>query len=315
MVLPAKLRLALIHALSKRVLNEGMKLYGRRVQGVLGGAGRRVRGLLVGICAALCGQGVEAGSFRVGEASGAQRWVSEQERRPLEAGQGAAAPWRAVTGEGGRLLLFGSGMRLEFTGRCDTELAAMSRTLDASQVHTFLKPGPVETPVRASDSVFNLREGTLLAEIGVRPLSLSCPHLQVDARSAVFALTSGPTQGALLTVLQGQVKVRTLERTVIFVGPGKSLRIASGLPPRLGLLDENFESQEHKRGLIRLSGVQSPDATGLAAEASNGVGTGGEAPFDLSRRRRAALLTAPSSDQIGLPEVSPELQQTPALKP
>jgi hypothetical protein len=169
--------------------------------------------------------------------------------------------------------------------------------------------------MRASDSVCNLREGTLLAEIGARPFSLSCPQLQVDARSAVFALTTGPTQGALLTVLQGQVKVRTQERTVVFVGPGKSLRIASGLPPRLGLLDESFEGQEHKRGLMRLSGAQSPDATGLAGEASNGVGTGGEAPFDLSRRRRAALLTAPSPDQIGLPEVSPELQQTPTLKP
>ena len=53
----------------------------------------------------------------------------------------------------------------------------------------------------------------------------------------------------------------------------------------------------------------------LPTEAREAVGTGGEAPFDLSRRRRAALLTAPSPDQIGLPEVSPELQQTPTLKP
>jgi hypothetical protein len=292
-----------------------MKLNGRRVWGVLCVGGRQVRGLLVGACAALCGQGVEASSFRVGEASGAQRWVSEQERGPLAPGQGAAAPWRAVTAEGGHLLLFGGGMRLEFTGRCDTELAAMSRPLDPQQVHTFLKPGTTGGTVRASDSVFNLREGTLLAEIGERPLSLSCPHLQVDARSAVFALTSAPLQGALLTVLQGQVKVRTQERTVIFVGAGKSLRIASGLPPRLGLLDESPEGLEHKRGLLRLSSAKTPGAASLPTEAREAVGTGGEAPFDLSRRRRAALLTAPSPDQIGLPEVSPELQQTPTLKP
>jgi hypothetical protein len=292
-----------------------MKLNGRRAWGVLCVGGRRVRGLLVGACAALCGYGVEASSFRVGEASGAQRWVSEQERGPLAPGQGAAAPWRAVTAEGGRLLLLGSGMRLEFMGRCDTELAAMSRPLDPQQVHTFLKPGPTAGTLRASDSVFNLREGTLLAEIGERPLSLSCPHLQLDARSAVFALTSAPAQGALLTVLQGQVKVRTQERTVIFVGAGKSLRIASGTPPRLGLLDETPGGLEHKRGLIRLSSAEAPGGAGLTAEAPEAVGTGGEAPFDLSRRRRAALLTAPSPDQIGLPEVSPELQQTPTLKP
>lgn len=289
-----------------------MKLNGRRVRGV---CGQRGRGLLVWACAVLYAHAVEASSFRVGEATGAQRWVSEQEREPLAPGQGAAAPWRAVTAEGGRLLLLGGGMRLEFTGRCDTELAAMSRPLDAQQVHTFLKPGTGATPVRASDSVFNLREGTLLAEIGERPLSLSCPHLQVDVRSAVFALTSGPTQGALLTVLQGQIKVRTQDRTVIFVGPGKSLRVASGLPPRLGLLDESPEGQEHKRGLMRLSSAELPGASGLTADAPNAVGTGGEAPFDLSRRRRAALLTAPSPEQIGLPEVSPELPQTPTLKP
>lgn len=296
-----------------------MKFYRGRVPGRLGRegfgfVGRRLRGLLAGAYAALCGHALEAASFRVCEASGAQRWVSEQERNPLEAGQGLAAPWRAVTAEGGRLLLLGSGMRLEFTGRCDTELAAMSRPLDARQVHTFLKPGAAVTPVRASDSVFNLRQGTLLAEVGERPLSLSCAQLQADARSAVFALTASPAQGALLTVLAGQVKVRTSERTVIFVGPGKSLRIASGLPPRLGMLEESPEGQEHKRGLMRLSTTDSSGATGPAAEASNAVGSGGEAPFDLSRRRRAALLTAPSPDQIGLPEVSPELQQTPTLK-
>ncbi len=276
--------------------------------------GRRVRGL-VGACAVLCGHGVEASSFRVAEASGAQRWVSEREREPLAAGQGAVAPWRAVTGEGGRLLLFGGGIRLEFMGRCDTELAAMSRPLDAPQVHTFLKPGTGGGPVRASDSVFNLREGTLLAEIGERPLSLSCPQLQVDARSAVFAITSTPSQGALLTVLAGQVKVRTQDRSVIFVGPGKSLRVASGIPPRLGLLDESPDSQEHKRGLMRLSSAEIPGAASLTQETPDAVGTGAEAPFDLSRRRRAALLTAPSPDQIGLPEVSPELPQTPTLKP
>jgi hypothetical protein len=292
-----------------------MRLNGRRERGGLGFGGLRVRGLLAGMCAALCGHGVEASSFRVGEASGAQRWVSEHEREALAPGQGAAAPWRAVTAEGGRLLLFGGGMRLEFMGRCDTELAAMSRPLDAQQVHTFLKPGTGAGTVRASDSVFNLREGTLLAQIGERPLSLSCPHLQVDARSAVFALTSGPTQGALMTVLQGQVKVRTQDRTVIFVGPGKSLRIASGIPPRLGLLDESPEGKEHKRGLMRLSSAELPSASGLSAEAPNAVGNGGEAPFDLSRRRRAALLTAPSPEQIGLPEVSPELPHTPTLKP
>ena len=95
----------------------------------------------------------------------------------------------------------------------------------------------------------------------------------------------------------------------------KSLRIASGIPPRLGLLDESPEGQEPKRGLMRLSSAELPGASGLSAEAPNAVGNGGEAPFDLSRRRRAALLTAPSPDQIGLPEVSPELPQTPTLKP
>ncbi len=260
-------------------------------------------------------KGTQASPFRVAEAQGAQHWVSEEQREPLAPGQSASAPWRAVTEEGGRLLLFGSGMRMEFLGRCDAELAAMSRPLEARQIHTFLKPGPESGTVRASDSVFTLRQGTLLAEVGEQPLSLSCPHLLLDARKAVFAITSTPEQGALLTVLLGQVKVRTPDRTVIFVGAGKCLRITSGIPPRLGLLDEIAGGQEHRRGLLRLSGAEIPGATGAPQETAAAVGTGAEAPFDLSRRRRAALLTAPSPEQIGLPEVSPELPQTPTLKP
>jgi hypothetical protein len=206
-------------------------------------------------------------------------------------------------------------MRMEFLGRCDTELAAVSRPLEARQIHTFLKPAPDGSPLRASDSVFTLHEGTLLAEVGEQPISLSCPHLLLDARKVVFAITSVPSQGALLTVLLGQVKVRTTDQSVIFVGAGKCLRIASGTPPRLGLLDETPGGQEHRRGLLRLSVAETSGSGGTALEASAAVGTGAEAPFDLSRRRRAALLTAPSPEQIGLPEVSPELPQTPTLKP
>jgi hypothetical protein len=292
-----------------------MKLNGRLVRGAIGCGGRWAGMAVFGACVAVAWNRLEASTFRVAEASGSQRWISQQERELLSPGQVAAAPWRAVTAEGGRLLLFGGGSRLEFMGRCDAELAAVSRPLDAQQVHTFLKPGTGVAPVRASDSVFTLREGTLLAEIGERPLSLSCPQLQVDARSAVFAITSAPSQGALLSVLLGQVKVRTQEQTVVFVGAGKSLRVASGIPPRLSLLDESPEGQEHRRGLLRLSGAEIPGAASFTQEGPAAVGTGGEAPFDLSRRRRAALLTAPSPDQIGLPEVSPELPQTPTLKP
>jgi hypothetical protein len=200
-------------------------------------------------------------------------------------------------------------------GRCDTELEADSRPLEGQQVHTFLKPLNNGSGGRASDTVFSLREGTLLAEIGERPFSLSCPHLQIDARRAVFAITSTPSLGALLSVLEGQIKVRTADRSVVFVGAGKSLRVASGIPARLGLLDESPEGQEHRRGLIRLTGSEATSPGGLVEQTPESVGTGGEAPFDISRRRRAALLTAPSPDQIGLPEVSPELPQTPTLKP
>ncbi len=280
-----------------------------------GPCGRLVRSLLAGVCPVLCGERAEASPFKVAEANGAQRWISTGLCEPLAAGQLAVAPWRAVTGEGGRLLLFGDGTRLEFMGRCDAELTAVSHPLDARQVHAALKPGPKDTTVRASDSVFTLREGTLLAETGERPLSLSCPHLQLDARSAVFAITSTPLQGALLTVLLGQVKVHTRDQTVIFVGAGKCLRIASGIPPRLGLLDDTPEGMEHRRGLMRLAGTELPGASGISNRTPETVGTGGEAPFDLSRRRRAALLTAPSPEQIGLPEVSPELPQTPTLNP
>lgn len=263
----------------------------------------------------MCQTGALAGPFQVTEAIAAQRWVSEQQSEPLVAGQTAAAPWRALTAEGGRLFLVGAGMRLEFLGRCDTALAAVSRPLDAQQIHTFLKPGKDGVILRASDSVFDLREGTLLAEVGERPLSLSCPHLLADGRNSVFAVTSSPSGGALLTVLKGQIKVRTPDRTVVFVGKGKSLRIASGLPPRLGLIEENPEGLEHRRGLLRLSSGEGAGALRSADDAPANVGTGAEAPFDLSRRRRAALLTAPGGDQIGLPEVSPELPQTPTLKP
>jgi hypothetical protein len=263
----------------------------------------------------VCGTGALAGPFVVAEATDAKRWVSEQQREPLVAGQNAAAPWRAVTGDGGRLLLVGAGMRLEFMGRCDTSLAAASRPLDARQIHTFLKPGTQGAVLRASESVFDLKEGTLLAEVGERPLSLSCPHLLADGRNSVFAVTSSPSQGALLSVLRGQVKVRTPDSTVLFVGKGKSLRIASGIPPRLGLIEENPEGQEHRRGLLRLSSAEPAGAFGTAEATPETVGTGAEAPFDLSRRRRAALLTAPGQEQIGLPEVSPELPQTPTLKP
>jgi hypothetical protein len=258
---------------------------------------------------------VQAAPFRVAEASGTRRWVSEEVREPVTRGQSATAPWRACTEEGGRLLLFGGGMRMEFLGRCDAELSAVSRPPEARQIHTFLKPGADAGALRASDSVFTLNEGTLLAEVGEQPLSLTCPDLLLDARSAVFAISSAPSQGALLTVLLGQVKVRTPDRSVIFVGAGKCLRIASGVAPKLGLLDEVPGGQEHRRGLLRLSSAEIPGVTGIAQETSPAVGTGTEAPFDLSRRRRAALLTAPNPAQIGLPEVSPELPQTPTLKP
>jgi hypothetical protein len=258
---------------------------------------------------------VQSAPFRVEEASGTRRWVSEEVREPVAPGQSAAAPWRACTEEGGRLLLVGGGMRMEFLGRCDAELSAVSRPPEARHIHTFLKPGTEGGVLRASDSVFTLKEGTLLAEVGEQPLSLNCPDLHLDARSAVFAISSVPSQGALLTVLQGQVKVRTPDQSVIFVGAGKCLRLASGVPPKLGLLDEVSGGQEHRRGLLRLSSAESPRATGVAQEAAPMVGNGAEAPFDLSRRRRAALLTAPNPAQIGLPEVSPELPQTPTLKP
>jgi hypothetical protein len=280
-----------------------------------GGARGWMKGLLVGSWLLWPWTGVRAASFRVAEASGTKRLVSEQLREPVASGENVTAPWRAVTEEGGRLLLFGGGIRMEFLGRSDAELAAVSRPLEARQIHTFLKPAPERGILRASDSVFTLAEGTLLAEVGEQPLSVSCPHLLLDARSAVFAMSSSPSEGALLTVLQGQVKVRTMDRSVIYVGAGKCLRVASGIPPRLGLLDDVPGGQEHRRGLLRLSSVEIPGATGLAQETSPAVGTGAEAPFDLSRRRRAALLTAPSPGQIGLPEVSPELPQTPTLKP
>ena len=279
------------------------------------GRGGRGRSILAAVGLVALGNGAQAAPFQVVEANAAQHWVSEQQREPLVAGQTASAPWRAVTAEGGRLLLVGAGMRLEFTGRCDAALAAASRPLDARQIHTFLKPGTEGAALRASDSVFDLREGTLLAEVGERPLSLSCPHLLADGRNSVFAVSSHPQQGALLTVLKGQVKVQTPERTVIFVSKGKSLRVASGIPPQLGLLEENPEGQEHKRGLLLLSSAENKGVARGSEEVPQAVGGGAETPFDLSRRRRAALLTAPSPEQIGQPEVSPELPQTPSINP
>lgn len=261
------------------------------------------------------GHNLQAAPFCVAEATGTRRWLSREVGEPVTPGQNASAPWRVSTEEGGRLLLLGGGMRLEFLGRSAAELSAASRPPEARQIHTFLKPAPEGGAQRASDSVFTLTEGTLLAEVGEQPLSLTCPDALLDARSAVFAMSAVPEQGALLTVLRGQVKVRTSDRSVIFVGAGKCLRLNTGIPPKLGLLDEVPGGQEHRRGLLRLSSAEIPGAAGVAQETSPAVGTGAEAPFDLSRRRRAALLTAPNPAQIGLPEVSPELPQTPALKP
>jgi hypothetical protein len=136
-------------------------------------------------------------------------------------------------------------------------------------------------------------------------VSLETAQIRIDARSATFALSTSLASGDLLSVLKGQVKVRNPDKSVIFVNAGKSLRTGIGIYPKLGLLDDQQESLEHKQGLALLS--NNPLANPVPSDTPGTVGTGAETPFDLQSRRRAALLTAPNEPNIGRPDVSPEL--------
>ena len=282
--------------------------------------GRRVlEGGRIAVVGVLCGlfspgaSRLEASEYRIAEVREADQLLPGGGSQVLARGRALVASWSVRTGPAGLLLLIGAGQRLEFQGQSLTHLEKGGLPGAHTPVRSFLKPGPggpvsAGARLRAADPVFELDSGTLLAEVGVHPLSLSCSLLEIDARNAVFALTAHPARGALVSVLKGQVKIRFPDKTVAFLNAGKSLRTAGGVPPQLGLLDEQSDSQEHKRGLTRLS-MSTPPAPGVLGgePVAGAIGTGVDAPFDLTRRRRAALLTAPNPDAVGQPEVSPEL--------
>jgi hypothetical protein len=253
-------------------------------------------------------------------AAQAERFKRDGSSVRVETGQSLQGAWQIKTGLAGGLVLVSPSCRLEFQGPSENGFET-ARENEVSPVQTFLKPVFSAPPMRAADSILELRQGTLLAEVGMRPVSLNTPDLELDARNVVFAITVAPQQGTLVSILKGQVKIRTEGRKVSFLGAGKSMRAGAGGAIRLTLLDESAESQEHQRGLTRF--VQTPGLTSESATAGasvapvseDAVGISTETRFDLNQRRRAALLTPPSIPNIGLPEVSPELPVTQPTTP
>ncbi len=225
---------------------------------------------------------------------------------PAQNGQLLPDPWSIRTGIDGRLLITTSELRLELPPLSEASLDRSAASDTGVKAGSFLRPAPAKTKEDAAPATqLKLNLGTILVHAGPRRISLRAGQTRIEARGALFAVSTGLPSGELVSVLKGQVKVHNADKSITFVAAGKSLRTALGTPPQITSLEDIAETLEHKRGLIALEQNTPPfSATGLNA---GEVGHGAQTPFDRNERRRDALLTAPNDSNVGRPDVSPEL--------
>lgn len=233
--------------------------------------------------------------------------LSEDNRfQSARTGQTIGEPWRFRTGPEGRLLVSSTGLQVELQPLSEVSLDQVEKPPSKGAVQSYLKPasdGPKHKSLPAP--VMTLHRGTLFVQAGPRPVSVETKLTRVDARHAIFAISTSPESGEMLSVLKGQIKVTDGDKKVTFVPAGNTLRLALGSPPALSLLSDHSESQEHTRGLALLESVSPLEA--ITSSPAQDVGEGAQAPFDLSQRRRSFLLAAPNPSNVGGPDVSPEI--------
>lgn len=246
-------------------------------------------------------------TFKLVTALQALRVAFEGEEKPVEAGQTVTDPWHFRTGEDGRLLLASASVRLQLQERSDAALDEPPfESADRVPVTSFFKSSEERSKTsQPTGPVFTLNEGTMLIQSGQRPVSIRASGMHIDARNALFAVMTHPEQGQRVSVLKGQVKIKHNNKKVTFVPEGKSLHTETKNPPVVSAIDAHPDSISHREKLALLAS-ESYDRNEEATPAPGGVGKGAHVSFDLKQRRAAALLTAPSLQNIERPDVSPE---------
>lgn len=227
-------------------------------------------------------------------------------------GATAGTPARFRTRHEGLLHLANPSLQLELQGLSDLTIETNFLSQETGYQGRFLKTSPLKHgPSSVAHYQLNLHRGSVFIQASEKAVSVYAGEVRVDAKNAVFALSTSSFLGQHVSVIHGLLKVRNADQSISLVPAGQTLHTGTNIAPALVPLQEHPSAEALQNGLTAFrqnARLAQPKAIG---DSPSVLEPKEPAFFKLHTPQNAALLEAPSEDKIGSLKVSVDLNSPP----
>jgi hypothetical protein len=242
---------------NKTAQTTGSAVGSRHFKALRGGSPNRRLSLNCGLCflaISLVWHPAHAEPLTIIESRESLRFDAEDYPQPIQLGDTIQAPTRFRTRFQGYLLLGNAETRIQMPEFSTVVVE------NVTQTHVRNTSSELATPRlllrrRKDDSTLNLRltYGTILITNSAHPVCLTVEGIIVNATNATFAVSTSPSKGERISVLNGQLKVRNQDSSVTILTPGNCLKRPSDKKTVVTRLDDPADSHSHLRTLCDFS--------------------------------------------------------------
>ena len=157
---------------------------------------------------------------------------------------------RLRTDTRGRLVLSHPSLRITLPERSEITIDTDCHTPGCGYLKNLLSKGarPMLGHPCNGPTVWHHR-GTMFVQATKQAISIHAQNIRVDVQNAVLAISTSYSLGQQISVIEGQIKVKNPDASIILVTAGESLRTGDEITPRLLSLDSSPDTTAHLKGL------------------------------------------------------------------
>lgn len=255
---------------------------------------------------------LHAESFNLVSAHEAVQVGEEDGYQTVLSGQTAEDPARFRTRYYGHLHLANSSLQLELQEMSDVTIEQNIFWQREPYIARFLKTAPdSRTPAHVPAYELTLHRGSVFIKAAEKSVSVYAGEVRVDARNAVFAMSTSHHLGQRVSAVQGQLKVRNADHSITFVSAGQTLHTGSNIKPSLGPLQQHPSAVALQKSMTAFAqNTLSFDSKGVTAVSGNSA-PNDSALFESVSPQNAALLQGRNEPKTERLEVSNEPLSSP----
>lgn len=188
----------------------------------------------------------KAGTFTLLSAD-QSAWVEEdQGYHWAHEGETFDKPSRLRTDTRGRLTLASDKLRIKLPERSELTIDTHAPPIPIGHLKNFTAPWTRPRMARPSNGLtITLHRGTIFVQTADQSISVHARNVRADAHNATFALSTSYSLGQQISVVDGNVKVRNTDRSILLLSSGNSLRTGEGRIPSPPALEPTPEMAVH----------------------------------------------------------------------